>query len=303
MAQSARLSIRRGGAWDRKIAPIGPAYGMRPLSEMPFWSALGLVAVAFLIRLPHYGNPYYEIDEGFYLVVGDRLLHGFLPYVDIWDRKPIGLFLIYGAIRLLGGGGVIQYQVVATLFAAGTACLIQHVSRPIAGQIGAIIAGLAYLLWIETVEGGGGQAPIFYNLFIVGMAALALKALSPAGRDRFFGLASGSMVLGGLAIQIKYTAVFEVAYFGALLGWNRFRTIGASAALAQTGVLALVALAPTLLALAFYTAIGQFHAFWFANFQSIFLRSAADPGELDRLLRIDRAFGHRLCAWRPMGAA
>ena len=184
---------------------------MRPLSEMPFWSALGLVAVAFLIRLPHYGNPYYEIDEGFYLVVGDRLLHGFLPYVDIWDRKPIGLFLIYGAIRLLGGGGVIQYQVVATLFAAGTACLIQHVSRPIAGQIGAIIAGLAYLLWIETVEGGGGQAPIFYNLFIVGMAALALKALSPAGRDRFFGLASGSMVLGGLAIQIKYTAVFEVA--------------------------------------------------------------------------------------------
>jgi hypothetical protein len=239
-----------------------------------------LSAAALLIRLPHFANPYYEIDEGFYLVVGDRLLHGFLPYVDIWDRKPIGLFLIYGAIRLLGGDGLFQYQLVATLFASGTAWLIYRVAQPVAGRPGAIVAGLAYLLWIETVEGGGGQAPIFYNLFVAAMASLALKALASDDRAQFRSLASGAMLLGGLAIQIKYTAVFEVAYFGALLGYNCLRHGRFAAAFRQTGLLAILALSPTLLAIGFYAAIGQFHAFWFANFQSIFYRAAADPGEL-----------------------
>lgn len=248
------------------------------------WTIFGLILAAFFIRLPHFGNPYYEIDEGFYLVVGDRLLHGFLPYVDIWDRKPIGLFLIYGAIRLLGGGGLLQYQIVATLFAGGTAWLIQHMARPVAGRFGAIVAGLAYLLWIETIEGGGGQAPIFYNLFVAGMAAATLAALANEIRPRFWRMASLAMGLGGIAIEVKYTAVFEVAYFGAVLGWSLLRRERLLTAVGQTGTLAMIALAPTLAVIGFYLAIGQLPAFWFANFESIFHRAASDPGELHRAL-------------------
>ncbi len=48
----------------------------------------GFLAVALLIRGPTFGYPLLHIDEQFYLLVGDRMLHGALPYVDIWDRKP-----------------------------------------------------------------------------------------------------------------------------------------------------------------------------------------------------------------------
>ncbi|MGJ3625795.1 hypothetical protein AB5I41_00100 [Sphingomonas sp. MMS24-JH45] len=44
----------------------------------------------------------------YYLLVGDRLFHGALPYVDVWDRKPVGLFLVFAAIRWLGGDGVLD---------------------------------------------------------------------------------------------------------------------------------------------------------------------------------------------------
>jgi Dolichyl-phosphate-mannose-protein mannosyltransferase len=241
-------------------------------------------AAAFLIRFPHFANPYYEIDEGFYLVVGDRLIHGFLPYIDIWDRKPIGLFLIYGAIRLLGGTGLLQYHVVATLFAAGTSWLIYRIACPVAGRFGAIIAGLAYLLWIETIEGGGGQAPIFYNLFTAAMAALTLRALGDENRTPFHLRAGCAMLLGGLAIQVKYTALFEVAYFGALLGCHLLRHERLAVAAGKTFLLAIIALAPTLTAIGFYAAIGQLPTFWFANFQSIFYRETTDPGELHHAL-------------------
>lgn len=283
MQSQARLAIRDSAA-PRRARWLGalPVRPSRPGTA--FWTALALVLAAFLIRFPHFANPYYEIDEGFYLVVGDRLLHGFLPYLDIWDRKPIGLFLIYGAIRLLGGGGLLQYQIVATLFAGGTAWLVHRMARPVAGRFGAAVAGLSYLLWIETVEGGGGQAPIFYNLFVVGMAAATLTALASEDRWRFWRMAGLAMGLGGIAIQVKYTAVFEVAYFGAILGWRLLRRTGLLAAVGQTSALAIIALAPTLAAAGFYAAIGQLPAFWFANFESIFHRSAADPGELRHAL-------------------
>src|SRR3546814_10896897 len=78
--------------------------------------------------------------------LGDRILnHGAIPYVDIWDRKPVGLFLLYAGIRLLGGDGIVQYQVVATLFAAATAILIAGWSARFSGWVAATVAGLFYL--------------------------------------------------------------------------------------------------------------------------------------------------------------
>jgi hypothetical protein len=48
-----------------------------------------IVLATLVFRSFHFGNPDVDFDEPFYLLVGDRMLHGAIPYVDIWDRKPI----------------------------------------------------------------------------------------------------------------------------------------------------------------------------------------------------------------------
>ena len=63
---------------------------------------LVLTLVALVVRARTFGNPVIGFDEQFYLLVGDRMLHGALPYVDIFDRKPIGLFLLYAGAGALG---------------------------------------------------------------------------------------------------------------------------------------------------------------------------------------------------------
>src|SRR3546814_7596042 len=61
-----------------------------------------LITVA--VRAVGIGDIVAHGDEQFYLLIGDRMLNwGATPYVDIWDRKPVGLFLLYSGIRLLGG--------------------------------------------------------------------------------------------------------------------------------------------------------------------------------------------------------
>ncbi|APT60058.1 hypothetical protein RGI145_20115 [Roseomonas gilardii] len=246
-----------------------------------------LLAVALLARGFFLGNPVLESDEQFYLLVGDRMLRGALPYLDIWDRKPVGLFLIYAGIRALGGEGIVQYQLVAVLFATATAFLVARIGAELGSRRGGLLAGMAYLLWLGAFGGEGGQAPVFYNLFVAGAAWVALRAVAcPGSFERLLGLGASAMLLAGLAMQVKYTAVFEGMFFGCALLWTGWQArMGPgkllSAGLAWVGC----ALLPTAAALAAYAAMGQAQPFLFANFLSIFERNTAVLGSsLPRLL-------------------
>jgi hypothetical protein len=259
------------------------------LAEQKRWilAALVLVAAAFAIRGGQFGNPLIHVDENFYLLVGDRMLGGALPYVDIWDRKPVGLFVLFAAIRLLGGDGIVQYQVVATLFAAGTALVIARMAAPMAGLVAATVAGIMYLLLLGLVGGSGGQAPVFYNLFVAGAALATLIAMTESDvspqRVRRLGLAAMGLV--GVAMQLKYTAVFEGVFMGLALMWASWRRGGRLGRLAiDTSLWVTAALAPTLVALYWYAWLGHADAFLYANFLSIGDRADADGQELVRRL-------------------
>ena len=258
-----------------------------PVAIRRQWLAAAAVITiaAFAIRAVQFGNPLIQVDENFYLLVGDRMWQGALPYVDIWDRKPIGLFLIFAAIRLLGGVGIIQYQIVATLFAAGTAFLIARIAARTAGIVAATAAGIFYILLIGLVGGSGGQAPVFYNLFVAGAALLSLsaQALEPseASAKRIRRIGCLAMLLLGIAIQIKYTVVFEGVFFGLALLYRSWRISGRSGRVAVDMLLwVAIALAPTALAFGYYAWRGEARAFLYANFLSIGDRGEADTGEL-----------------------
>ena len=257
------------GAADRK--PRSALEYVRKNPELV--AAVGLLAAALFLRAVALGQPEVDVDEQFYLLVGDRMLHGLVPYVDIWDRKPIGLFLIYAAARAIGGPGVMAYQVLALLSAAATAWVIRVTAiRLGANQAGAWLSGLAYLLWINLLGGVGGQAPVFFNLPMAIAASLLVREIPADARSpgTLVKAGLGSMMLVGMAIQIKYTALFEGIFFGCAYLWLAFRDrfplwkIATFAA----GMISL-ALLPTAIATASYWWIGHLHEFVFANFVSI----------------------------------
>ena len=81
-----------------------------------------LLAVALAARAITFGNPLVHVDEQYYFVVGDAWRHGAIPYVDVWDRKPIGLFLIYLLAALAGPvTGIYAYQAMALVAVVATA--------------------------------------------------------------------------------------------------------------------------------------------------------------------------------------
>ena len=236
-----------------------------------------LLLVAIAARALTFGNPLVHVDEEFYFVTAHRMWQGALPFVDIWDRKPVGLFLLYAVPAALGfPAGIWAYQLLALASTVATAWWIARLAERLGHRAGATAGALAYILWLDLLGGQSGQSPVFYNLL---MLAAALLALRPPPHRASHGLLV--MALVGVALQIKYSAVFEGVFLGLWLladAWQASRR--PLRVLVYGAALIAVALLPTVLAAAYYAAIGQWDAFVFANFLSIFHRNPDPVSEL-----------------------
>ncbi|GGC26152.1 hypothetical protein GCM10011371_12150 [Novosphingobium marinum] len=223
-----------------------------------------LLVVAVALRFDTFGDPNLHGDEVFYHTVGIAMHHGAVPYVDVWDRKPFGLFVLFWLIAAFSEAPL-AYQIAATLFAAGTAWCIAAMARSWTGAQGALLAGVVYLLWLAPLQGFGGQSPVFYNLFIAGAALLVWRALPALREGRVPRSVLLAMLVAGAGITLKTTALFEAAFLGLLGIWTLWRAGVAPRRLSQTAVTwAAIGAAPALAIALGYAAIGHWPEYWHA---------------------------------------
>lgn len=237
------------------------------------WVTILILLLATIVtRLPWFGDASYHEDESYYLVFAKAMHQGAIPYVDIWDRKPLGLFLIYWAITFIPGTGIEAYQFVAGLFAFLTAFTISRIVLHFSTAGPACCAGVAYLAFLPMLLGAGGQSPVFYNLLI----ALAVLLLLPLieGRSDFNKAIRGaciSMALCGFAITVKPTAIVESVFLGIVAAYHVLKDYNTPLILRLQRVAILVALgaAPTLVIFIYFAIIGEFDTYWFASVISV----------------------------------
>jgi hypothetical protein len=171
------------------------------------------LAVSLILRASTFGHPNMDSDEAFYFLVGQEMHHGALPYVDLWDRKPFGLFALFYLFAFFGSS-VLTYQIPAALFVAGTSWFIGEIAALLGSSRAGIFGGLIYPLQLPLFFGWGGQAPVFYNLPMAAAAYLVLRSLPALRSGQVPPSSYAAMALCGLTITIKQTALFEACFFG-----------------------------------------------------------------------------------------
>ena len=236
----------------------------RPFGAIDFesrWTQCAwFLAFALLTRFSVFGDPHYTNDEAFYFLVGQRAHEGFLPYVDIWDRKGPGLFLVYYLIAGVSGS-LLAYQIAALLAAAATAQVVNLLSERISDRKGAMFAGTFYLALLPLYGGGGGQSPVFYNIFMALSALLVVQARARLREGRVGAPVYLAMASAGLAITFKQTAIAESAFLGCYCLWQ-MRGIGPVKLLRSALLMMLAGAGPTLLFGAGIAVFGHFGEFW-----------------------------------------
>ena len=238
-------------------------------------AVLLITACALVVRLPYFGDANADIDEQLYSLIGNAMLHGQLPFVDLWDRKPLGLFLLYALAHGVGGPGPLAYQLLATGFAIIGALLTRHLALLLVDR--AIATGMAvlYLLLMPIYGSHSGQSEIFHVPAMLAMAVLVRDPDHPRAIPR----ALVAMLIGGLALQVKYTVIPQCLFFGLWALWGDWQRRGSwRRSVGLAAIFAVLGLLPTVLVGLYYLAIGEWAPFWFANFVSFFLRDPAPHG-------------------------
>ncbi|PKB25770.1 dolichyl-phosphate-mannose-protein mannosyltransferase [Novosphingobium kunmingense] len=245
-----------------------------------------LLLVGLALRIATFGDPNLHVDEAWYFLVGHEMHHGAIPYVTIWDRKPVGLFLLYYLFAGISTS-VLAYQIPALLFASATAWVIARIAARLTGAQGAVLAGASYLLMLGPLEGFGGQTPVFYNLLIAGAAWLVLQSLDALDAGRPGWRMVAAMALAGTALTFKQTTMFEAAFLGLFAAWRLWRS-PAPRRLTCLWVALWIAVgaAPTLACAAWYSGAGYWSEYWQAMYYSNVRKSSTQPLEL--VLNISR---------------
>ncbi|HBK14554.1 MAG TPA: hypothetical protein DDZ54_02875 [Erythrobacter sp.] len=256
----------------------------------PTWSlradglvVLGMAFWVLLVRSTWIGNPIADIDDQLYSFIGQRLLEGDLPFVDWWDRKPFGLFAIFAFAHAIGGPGAESYQLLAAAFTLAGAILTYHLARDLCDRVGAALCGGLYVVLMSLFAAYSGQSENFHVPLMLVMVLL-LRRGSDHGADR---RAYFAMLIGGIALQIKYTVLPQCMFFGAWALLYRYRRDPDFTRLAgQAALYALLGLAPTVAVTLLYAALGQFEPFFYANFVSFFERGTLPGGRLPDQIEI-----------------
>ena len=247
----------------------------RQWARTDLWLILGLSLFALAVRFPFLGDHNADIDEQLYALIGSQLWHGQLPFVDLWDRKPFGLFLLFGLADASGLPAPWSYQLFATIFIVLGALLLRRLALLLVDTTTAGVLALLYIVLMTIYGAHSAQTEIYHVPAMLGMALLVRDTSHPEALKR----ACMAMAIGGVALQVKYTVVPQCLFFGLWALWGQYRAgrnlpqiAGIAAGFAVLGLL------PTLLVGLFYLAMGGWDEFWFANFVSFFLRAPAPMG-------------------------
>jgi hypothetical protein len=141
-------------------------------------------------------------DQGIYAVVADGILHGKMPYKDIWDFKPPGIFLVYALAQALFGRAMVSIRLlevigmVASVF--GFVRLAEtFFERRVVGLLGGAVAAL---LLAELEFWHTAQPEVFGGYLTT--AALVLTTSPFAARKKIWAWL-GVGALFGLAFLFK----------------------------------------------------------------------------------------------------
>lgn len=165
------------------------------------WPSLAFAAVTLLIRLPLFGPLTIHMDEHTFLVMGQDVARGHLPYLHLWDNKPPLIFFLTAVVSTVAQHEIWVVRLVAALFDVASALLVKRLADRLFGAsaIHWLCALWCVAAFTASTAGGALMSETMALPFLMG-GALLLCAEKPTLRQGFV-----AGVLLGAAALIRLT--------------------------------------------------------------------------------------------------
>jgi len=213
-----------------------------------------LFLLTLFVRFAFFFSATIDWDEVTFVLIGQSLADGHLPYEQAWDVKPPLGFAFYAAVIQLLGHSVAAIRLGGTLCVAATAFFVYAIACRIWGRAAARLAASLTILGMSLLE--SGQATMTEHVMLVPfMAAVVVAVRSGPPTRTWFAvgalLSAATLVRFNAAFAVLPVAVF--AYFDLRRSPSRGKAIAAYCCGATLPVAFIAAV---------YVAAGEFGDLW-----------------------------------------
>ena len=168
-----------------------------------------LLALSFVIRFPFFFPIDISLDESTYILWGQSVLDGHLPYTEVWGFKPPLAFLFYAGAIALFGKSIVSVRIAGTLCVALTALFTYLTGKALWNHRTGIIGATLFTVMVSFMK--SGQAVMTEHVAIVPMlGALSLLVIKRHTPSMLF--------LAGILMGIATCIRTNLAYVSVLVG-------------------------------------------------------------------------------------
>ncbi|MCL2927815.1 MAG: glycosyltransferase family 39 protein [Trichodesmium sp. MAG_R01] len=158
-------------------------------------------------------------DESIYILGADSLLNGNLPYTEIWDNKPPGIFILFSLAMLIFDRSIVSIRIISILATTFTSYFLYRIGATIDQKQGekiGLLAGVLYAIFSLHNDGAAANAEIFFAPFVtVGFLLLFRNRQLSNIKVFMIGL------IFGIGMQIKYLVMMDTLALVLLGTWFR----------------------------------------------------------------------------------
>jgi hypothetical protein len=178
---------------------------------------LFLFVTALLIRLPFFFRDFMDHDESTFILMGQSVVDGYLPYDHLWDLKSPFLFYIFGLIEYIFPYSFVAIRVFGLLVIFISSLLLLRIAKQVNLPNGFLIA-LSYVML--SSEFGSVQGVMSEHIAVAFILAALLFFIKNKSSANF--LWSGLFFGGALLCKLNYgyAILFLLVYY-LINNWKR----------------------------------------------------------------------------------
>lgn len=214
-----------------------------------------LFALTIAVRLPFFFPAVLNWDESTFVLMGQSILDGHLPYVVLWDVKPPLAFAFYSFAIALFGRDLVGIRLAGALCVVAAAVLVYLSAGKLWGSRSGTIAAVLTILGISLLP--SGQATMTEHVALVPLLGAAFLLIT---RGDSIGMLFLSGVLLGTATLVRLNIGFAAIAAGVYIASASIRL--PATALRRLGAYAAGGILIVVLTWLPYLLAGQHQLWW-----------------------------------------
>ena len=174
-----------------------------------FFIAIYFLLFAIIVRLPFFFRDAFSWDESTFILMGQSVVDGHLPYTELWDIKPPGAFLIYAVSIILLGKSIVSIRIAGALCVASTSFLTYLIGKRLGNNRVGILAGTLSILMSSFLP--GGQSTMTEHIALVPLVGALTLLISQQTTYRVLFFAG---ILMAMASMIRLNLAYVTVIIG-----------------------------------------------------------------------------------------